>query len=51
MSRAMPPAVCAGFDAELEIAQAARDNDAAWAALELAHILAQPWAGPTCDAI
>lgn len=51
MSRAMPPAVCAGFDAELEIAQAARDNDAAWAALERAHTLAQPWAGPhvRCD--
>lgn len=38
MSRAMPAAVRAGFDAELEIAQAAKDNDAAWAALERARI-------------
>ncbi|MBL8778321.1 MAG: DUF3703 domain-containing protein [Acidimicrobiales bacterium] len=46
MNRSMPAGVQAIFDAELAAAQAAWDNDAAWAALERAHILSQPWAGP-----
>lgn len=46
MSRAMPATVRTSFDAELAAARAAWDNDAAWAALERAHILSQPWAGP-----
>lgn len=46
MSRTMPPAVRAAFDTELTVARSAWDNDAAWAALERAHILSQPWAGP-----
>lgn len=42
----MPPAVRAGFDAEIAASQAAKDTQAAWAALERAHVLSQPWAGP-----
>lgn len=46
MSRAMPAAVREAFDGEIAAAQTAWDNDTAWAALERAHILSQPWAGP-----
>lgn len=46
MSQGMPAGVRASFDAELAAAQAAWGNEAAWAALERAHILSQPWAGP-----
>ena len=46
MRATMPTAARAAFDSEIAAAGAAWDNDAAWAALERAHILSQPWAGP-----
>ncbi len=43
---AMPPAVRARFEAELDAARNAADRALAWQALERAHVLSQPWPRP-----
>lgn len=47
IGRPMPDAVRSAFEAELAAVAEADTPEARWRALERAHILSQPWPGPT----
>ena len=46
----MPPVVRDAYHAEIDISRTSENKEAAWRALERAHILSQPWPVAHTDA-